>query len=113
MRMVIVLASAGLLACTPVQLVTSFTPTHAVQPPIAVDRVELVFGGHVTRPYRELGVAALDAIAGRPPAPTYPELLAKLREVGAHNGCDALLVNPLAFAARMTELTATCVAYTD
>ncbi len=65
------------------------------------------------RPYHELGLASLDSFAATPPVPSASDLLARLRELGAQHGCDALLVNPPAHPYRAFELTATCIAYAE
>ena len=114
-------AASMLLACAaPGHLAGSnFTQTGPSQPATTADRVELVFGGHAARPYRELGVAEvyLDpghlSISGEPATggAGYADMLAELRRIGAGLGCDAMLVNPMAYPRLLDVVSATCVAY--
>lgn len=93
-----------------------FMPLEASRPAIAPGQVELVFSGHVDRPYREVGVATL-TVGPRTlstvevPPPTQTELFAKLRALGASKGCDALMVNPTAYTRAQTITSAVCIAY--
>jgi hypothetical protein len=112
------LAVTCVAACgTTTSVSTGFVALRAPRPAIAANRVELVFSGRVDRPYVELGVAAI-AIGpgvisfGSPvPPPTPSAVLDTLRALGASNGCDALLVNPTAFAGAAQHVSATCIAY--
>jgi hypothetical protein len=117
MRLVIALAACLASACATATAVNlEFMPLEAARPAIAPGQVQLVFSGHVDRPYREVGVATLTvgpatlAMTSVPP-PTQTELLGKLRAIAASNGCDALLVNPAAYTRYQAITSAVCIAY--
>jgi hypothetical protein len=116
-------ASVALLClagCNP-HLGSSFTTTNPAAAPATSKQVELVFS-HPNKPYREMGVAVaeLSNCIGcespprcSPPAanPDYAAMLAELRCVGALHGCDAILVNPTAYARSDVIVSGTCVRY--
>ena len=101
--------------CLATSVDTGFTRLQSRRAAIAPDRVELVFSGHVDRPYVELGLTKLTMatqLAFVPePSPTQGEVIGKLRALGASNGCDALLVNPTAYDRSMQIVSAVCIAY--
>jgi hypothetical protein len=117
MRLVIAIVAALASACSTATAVsTEFMPLEAPRPAIAPGQVQLVFSGHVDRPYREVGVATLTVgptmlAATSVPPPTQPELLGKLRAIAASKGCDALLVSPAAYTKYQTITSAVCIAY--
>ncbi|HEY1551432.1 MAG TPA: hypothetical protein VGG28_26565 [Kofleriaceae bacterium] len=116
MRHVIIIACLASGCATATKVTTEFMPLEAPKPAIAPGEVQLVFSGHVDRPYRELGVETLtvgptEFVAVGAPPPTQPELIGKLRALAASKGCDALLVNPAAYTRYQTITSAVCIAY--
>ena len=117
MRFTIAIVACLASACsTATAVTTNFTPLEGPHPAIAPNQVELVFTGHVDRPYREVGLATLSVgptVLGTTsvPAPTQTELLGKLRTIAASHGCDALLVNPVAYTRLQAITSAVCIAY--
>jgi hypothetical protein len=117
MRLVIAIVACLASACSTATAVsTVFLPLEGPRAAVAPSRVELVFSGHVDRPYREVGLANINvgpATLGftSVPPPTQTELLGTLRTIAASHGCDALLVNPTAYTKYQSITSAVCIAY--
>jgi hypothetical protein len=117
MRLIITIAaSVSLLGCTTTLFSSGFMPTQAARAAVPPDHVQLVFSGHVDKPYRELGVANI-VVGPRmvtwtsSPPPKPGAVTDELRAIGARNGCDAMLVSPTTFSTYSAHTTAVCIVY--